>query len=307
MARPGIWLVSALLWTQCAAAQPLAPDQEARCTAQPGESYRRACRDAYATPALRLPERAEEGGSRSGSMAIVKPAGRGPFPAVVILHTCDSIDADQTRYWVRAALERGTVAFVLDSFTQRGVQRGTCNLTAADSPFAIYPTRGRDAYDALRHLATLPFVDRGRIAAIGFSQGGRIAYTLAGARYANMFSDPGLRFRALVSVYGRCRNPISKRWWVQDDSTTPLLALLGGKDADGDASECLPRFETLRAAGRPIDWHIYPNAAHAWDYAQFIPARQTPLWGVAGHTVRNEYDPRVTEDSRDRAFAFVAR
>jgi dienelactone hydrolase len=291
-----------------AAAQPITPEQESRCAAQVEDSYRRACRDAYSAPALRLPDRAEEGGGmRSGSMAIFKPPGAGPFPALVIMHTCDSIDADQTRYWVRAALERGYVAFVLDSFTQRGVQRGTCSQTAADYAFPIYPTRARDGYDALRHLAALPAVDRGRISAIGFSQGGRIAYTMAGARYAAMFSEPGLRFRAIASLYGRCRNPVSKRWWVQDDSTTPLLSLLGGKDADADAAECLPRFERLKAAGRPFDWHVYPDAAHSWDYAQFVPARQTPLWGVAGHSVRNEYDPRVTEDSRNRVFAFLSR
>ena len=94
---------------------------------------------------------------------------------------------------------------------------------------------------------------------------------------------------------------------MQDDSTTPLLSLLGGKDADGDAVECVPRFQALKAAGKPIEWHVYPNAAHSWDYAQFIPARQVPLWGVAGNVVRMEYDPRVTDDSRDRAFAFITR
>jgi dienelactone hydrolase len=300
-----------LAWLAAFAAEaaPLTADQQARCAVVPEESFRQACEQAYSTAALQMPAAAEEGTtSRSGSMAIFKPAGNGPFPALVIMHTCDTIDADQTRYWVRAALERGLVAFVLDSFTQRGAHRGTCNQTSADYSFPIYPTRTRDGYDALRHLAAFRFVNRSRISAIGFSQGGRIAYMMQGERYARMFSEPGLRFRALVSVYGRCRSPLgNKRWWVQDDGATPLLSLLGGKDADGDAAECLPRFETLRRAGRPIDWHVYPNAAHSWDYAQFVPARQVPLWGVAGGYVRMEYDPRVTDDSGDRAFAFIAR
>jgi len=302
------WVALAFLVAQPAWAQALAPDQEARCAAVKEESFQKACRDAYSTAALRLPDRAEEGvTSRSGAMAIFKPAGAGPFPALVIMHTCDVIDADQTRYWVRAALERGYVAFVLDSFTQRGAQRGTCTQTSADYSFPIYPTRTRDAYDALRHLATLPFVDRNRISAIGFSQGGRVAYTVAGGRYAAMFGA-GQRFKAIVSVYGRCRSPLgNKRWWVQDDNVTPVLALLGGKDADGDATECLPRFKAMAGRGVPIEWHVYPDASHAWDYAQFVPARQVPLWGVAGNVVRMEYDPRVTDDSRDRAFAFIGR
>jgi dienelactone hydrolase len=307
--RAAIVFASAFLVSTSAAAAPLSNEQQARCAAVAEPSFREACEQAYSTPVLQMPGRAEEGSaSRSGSMAIFKPAGNGPFPALVIMHTCDNIDADQTRYWVRAALERGQVAFVLDSFTQRGAQRGTCNQTSADYSFPIYPTRARDGYDALRHLATLRFVDRSRISAIGFSQGGRIAYMMQGERYARMFSDPGLRFRALVSVYGRCRSPLgNKRWWVQDDGATPLLSLLGGKDADGDAAECLPRFEALKRAGRPIDWHVYPNAAHSWDYAQFVPARQVPLWGVSSSYVRMEYDPRVTDDSRDRTFAFISR
>lgn len=307
--RAVIGLAFAFLVSTSAAAAPLTPDQQARCAAVPDGPFRRVCEGAYATPALQMPASAQEGASsRSGSMAIFKPPGNGPFPAVVLMHTCDSIDADQMRYWVRAAVERGYVAFLLDSFTQRGVQRGTCTTTSADFTFAVYPTRARDGYDALRHLATFPFVDRSRISAIGFSQGGRIVYTMMGERYARMFSDPGLRFRALVSVYGRCRSPVGNQvWWVPEDGATPLLALLGGKDSDGDAAECLPRFEAMKRAGRPIDWHVYPDAAHCWDFAQYVPARQVPLWGVPGNVVRMEYDPRVTNDSRDRAFAFIAR
>lgn len=305
------WALLAFLASPPAfAAEPVkpTPEQEARCAAIPAETFRDDCRNAYSTIALKFPERAEDGGSsRSGSMAIFKPAGAGPFPALVIMHTCNMIDADQTRYWVRAALERGYVAFVLDSFTQRGVQRGTCTQTRDDYSFSILPTRTRDAYEALQHLATFPFVDADRISAIGFSQGGRTAYRMAGNRNATVFSPAGKRFRAIVSVYGRCRYPVSKVWWVQGDSETPLLSLLGGKDADGDASECLPRFEALKAAGKPIEWHVYPNAAHCWDYAQFIPARQVPHGNIPGHFVRMEYDPRVTEDSRDRAFAFFGR
>ena len=288
-------------------AAPLTADQEARCAAQSQESYRNACRAAYASAALQLPGQAQEAtSSRSGSMAILKPRGAGPFPAIVLMHTCGPIDADQMRYWTQAAVQRGYVAFVLDSFTQRGAAQGTCDWRGDDGTFAVYPTRVRDAYDALRHLATLPFVDRNRVFAIGFSQGGRIAYNLAGARYAAMYGA-GLRFRAIASVYGRCRSPVTNRWWVQDDNTTPLLSLLGGKDADGDASECVPRFEKLKAAGQPIEWHVYPNAAHCWDHAQYAIGRQFPLWGVAGNTVRYEYDPRVTDDSRDRIFSFFAR
>jgi hypothetical protein len=52
-------------------------------------------------------------------MAIYKPKGDGPFPALVILPACGGLRAEILE-WAKRAVERGYVAFVVDPVTQRG-------------------------------------------------------------------------------------------------------------------------------------------------------------------------------------------
>jgi dienelactone hydrolase len=306
--RSGIWLVASLaLWTP-ALAGPITPEQQARCAAAADEGSHKNCLGAYEAPALVLPSQPEATGNmRSGAMAIHKPSGNGPFPAVILMHTCGGIDGDQMIYWIRQSLQRNFVAFVLDSYSARGMSAGTCTSTPTSVPFPPIAMRVRDAYEALAHLGTLPFVDAKRISAMGFSHGGRVAFAAAGEHNAATYSPGGQRFHSLVSVYGRCFNTPTNQWITQADTSTPILSLLGDKDEDGNAADCLPRFNELKAQGRPIEWHVYPGAAHAWDQVKFIPGRKVAETGIPGGYAHMEYDQRVTEDSTTRAFAFMSR
>jgi len=49
------------------------------------------------------------------SATLVRPAGEGPFPAVVQLHGCGGLEAQSYR-WARWLVEHGYVALVVDSF-----------------------------------------------------------------------------------------------------------------------------------------------------------------------------------------------
>ena len=94
---------------------------------------------------------------------LTKPKGAGPFPAVVLLHSCLGLPAGR-RSMADTFAGWGYVALFVDDFTTRGV-RETC---AVDFNEAL-----PDAYGALAFLSRLPYVDPARIAAIGFSQGRR--------------------------------------------------------------------------------------------------------------------------------------
>ena len=80
---------------------------------------------------------------------LAKPGGRGPFPAVVLLHSClglpanrQSIEAEVTGW--------GYVALFVDDFSARGLKE-TC---AVD-----FPEGAADAYGALAFLAGLVYVN----------------------------------------------------------------------------------------------------------------------------------------------------
>ena len=54
---------------------------------------------------------------------LVRPAGDGPFPAVVQLHGCAGLEPQSYR-WARWLAERGYVSLVVDSFGAAGSEGG---------------------------------------------------------------------------------------------------------------------------------------------------------------------------------------
>ncbi len=284
------------------------PEQKARCDAFPGGNQL-FCTSAYASLAtpLKFPEDVQ--GSLSiasaNKMAIYKPAGNGPFPAVVLLHTCGPIDGHHAHYWIAAALERGYVAFLVDSWEQRGLSSG--GVCAFRPDFPANSVRTRDAYDALGHLGKFGFVDKSRVAVMGFSQGGRVAYHLASKTVAGMFAPDGRRFAAAVAVYGECFFRPRQLSNIRPDIDTPVLSLLGDKDEDGDPKECVPRLQAAKDGGAPVEWHVFAGAGHAWDHYKFNQSRDIAYAGSPRGMVYYAYNAKITEETRERAFAFLAR
>ncbi|MCD6074666.1 MAG: putative carboxymethylenebutenolidase [Rhodospirillales bacterium] len=284
------------------------PEQKARCEGAQRESGKRFCLAGYSVRGLDFPTTAQEVAPNSvRSMAIYKPPGTGPFPAIILLHTCATLDLnDQLAYWVRAALASGYVAFVLDQFTQRGIygNEGGCG-EAWPGWRNKDAGRTRDAFDALAHLGRFDFVDTTRIAAMGFSEGARATYYLSSRGVGKLFATDG-RFAAVVALYGQCYIASTGISRIASDIATPLLALLGEVDVDGDPKHCVPRLQTAKDGGAPIEWTVFPKTGHVWDQPSRIPG-QRMSWHEPPFTVLFEYNRDVTERSRDLAFAFLQR
>ncbi len=276
--------------------------QVERCR-QAGE-FEKFCLSGYVVSGLKLPSEAVTLGplSSTGKMAIYKPDGPGPFPALIIMHSCGAIVPEQTGYWVKSALANGYVAFILDSWSQRGLPNGSCDVSPGFNSITV---RVRDAYDALARLAEIPAIDVTRVAAIGFSHGGRVAYLLSNSNLARMFGRRDIHFAANVSVYGECYNRPTKSAYLRGPIETPLLALLGDRDEDGDIRECEPRLKELQASGSPVEWHVFAGAGHAWDQPNFQSATMRPYPGSTSGSVLYKYDAKVTDETRARAFAFL--
>jgi dienelactone hydrolase len=283
----------------------------ASACAQTDEQKQRMAAAATMAPDLQFPAEASPLASALPQMAIYKPDGQGPFPAVVLHHQCGGLRGagragggqwqnTSMLEWAKIAVQHGYVALVVDSLGPRGVE-SVCMGPRGNVNFA----RGvRDAFQAADHLRKLPYVDPQRVAHAGFSWGAMVGLMASREMWANALATGG-RFRAIASMYPGCfqiRPPGGAPYdIIAGDVDTPLLVLMGDKDTETPASECLPTLESLKAKGAPVQWHVYPGTTHCWDCVSLDGFRKTD---ARGHAVQYTYDKAVTDDAGRRMFAF---
>ena len=96
---------------------------------------------------------------------VYKPAGLGPFPAIILAHTCGGTNP-HTDTWGKLLVSWGYLVLAPDSFGPRGV-KAVCT-----TPNAVTPNmRIADIAGALDYLAARPDVVKGKIGIIGHSHG----------------------------------------------------------------------------------------------------------------------------------------
>jgi dienelactone hydrolase len=255
-------------------------------------------------PDLTFPKEASELSLFSPlAMGIWKPEGNGPFPAVIILHSCGGVKG-QIGHWRKEAIKRGYVAFVVDSFSSRGSP--SCRPLAP-----VTMDRGvKDIFDATAHLGTLPFVDKSRIASLGFSWGAMAGMLSASAQYGAEAAPGKAPPGAVASVYPSCQIPpfgtFRGNEYLRQDVATPTLVLMGGQDTESPAEECLSRLRKLKERSAPVEWHVFKSATHCWDCSDLHNHRWTPPW-AEGRTSVYLYDGDVTAQSVDLVFDFFGR
>jgi dienelactone hydrolase len=240
-------------------------------------------------------------------MALFKPEGAGPFPALVLVHQCGGLGTrkpnESMLTWAKDAVARGYVALLIDSLGPRGVDT-VCYGPKGGVVFA----RGvRDALQAAEHLQKFDFVDKKRIALAGYSWGAMVGVLASSARWSGN-ALPGVRFAAAVAFYPGCftlRPPTTAAYEiVQPDIDRPLLVLMGGQDTETPADECVAKLGVAKAAGAPVEWHVYPQATHCWDCKHLDGFSKTD---VRGTSVTYRYSMDYTTDSLQRMFQFLDR
>ncbi len=135
-----------------------------------------------------------------------------------------------------------------------------CNPTENDLYVWIIK-RAQDAHDAKAYLSGLSFVDRNRIAAIGWSHGG--SSLLKSIDAAFYIKDRGHPFRAAVALYPYCHNTLA-------GFEAPLLILIGDQDPLAPEDLC-QRQMILKNAGLEVVLKIYPGAKHNFDINNSSP------------------------------------
>ena len=214
-----------------------------------------------------------------------KPDGDGPFPAVVLLHTCGGVKPHVSEDWPAYLKSIGYVALTVDSFGSRGL--GPCGNSLHPSGRGPKTTAYReitlDAYDAFDYLERQPFVRKGAIAVIGFSLGANVinSYLVHEPR-----ASAG-NFKAAIGIYGRCHD-----LWSYKAGSIPLMELAGELDEQ--------HIDACRRTGPPIEVHVIPGAYHSWDDRAANGRRD-----AYGSQMR--YDEGATAKSREFVKDFLAR
>lgn len=206
------------------------------------------------TPNLEFPTEASGLGFFSTPrMALYKPEGPGPFPALVLHHQCGGLGNPRWQNlsmldWARQAVARGYVALMIDTLGPRGAET-VCYGPQKNVTFA---TGVKDALQAAEHLRKFDFVDKRRIAHAGYSWGAMIG-VLASSKLWGESLAPGERFAAAVAFYPGCftiRPKTAPQFEIaRPDIDRPLLVLLGADDNETPPEECISRLEPVKAKG----------------------------------------------------------
>jgi dienelactone hydrolase len=154
------------------------------------------------------------------------PAGTERVPAIVLSHSAGGVSRDRDLAWAERFTSIGMAAFVVDSFTPRGV-KGFDNQPSFAASIA-------DVYAAFRLLATHPRIDPARVALMGFSRGGTVALTAALEPVRRVGAPEGAPFAAHVALYPGCNT----RFLAGKITRAPMLMLLGGADDQAPPEPC---------------------------------------------------------------------
>ena len=201
----------------------------------------------FPTPARTNPVAAIEG-------KVYRPAGAGPFPAVVLMHGCGGPSANVPVWWQFFAAN-GIAALEVIGFRPRGIDE-VCTKVASASGITLRD-RAYDAYGGLAWLQQQSWVDPRRVVVMGFSHGGSTTLTAASLGFPR--PHPGKPdFAAAIPVYPGCND-------FDLDSAMPMFVLTGERDDWTPSKPCERKAARAKAAGYDVRLSVMAGAHHSFD------------------------------------------
>lgn len=206
------------------------------------------------------------------------PAGKGPYPAVVMMHgragpystlrpgQYDNANlTGRHRLWGRFWAERGYMALHVDSFGPRGYPAGFGKHSYSGRPPEVSEQHVRpyDAYGALAYLRSRADVDGLRIGLQGWSNGGMaVLATLAPNPPGLATPTPRSGFRAAIALYPSCRFQEKQEDYIP---YAPMLMMVAGDDDEVSPVVCRRFSEQLKRRGKPVEFIWFDEAHHSFD------------------------------------------
>lgn len=188
-------------------------------------------------------------GDETVNGTLYTPAGKGPFPALIVIHEWWGLN-DWVKEQASKFADQGYVALAVDLY------RGK----VADNPdMAHQLMRGvpedrakRDLGAAFDYLAAQSNVKKDRIGSVGWCMGGGYSLDVA-------LLEPTLA--ADVINYGHLATDTAELKKIN----APILGNFGGQDKGIPPADVKKFGETLEKLGKKVDIKIYPDAGHAFE------------------------------------------
>ena len=188
-------------------------------------------------------------GDETVQAVLYTPAGKGPFPAIIVIHEYWGLN-DWVKDQASKLADQGYVALAIDLY--RGKVATTPDVAHELMRGVPEDRAKRDLHAAFEFLQSQTNVKKDRIGAIGWCMGG--GYSLDAA-----LQEPTLA--ADVINYGRLATDTDALKKIN----APILGLFGGQD-HGITPDDVHKFEaSMKQLGKKIDVKIYDDAGHAFE------------------------------------------
>ena len=195
------------------------------------------------------------GTNRYMDATLITPDGPGPYPGVLVIHTSGGLQQADLDF-ARKLADQGYVCLVPAFMDAYGITARTRQQTFTSNASDIY----NDFLNAIDVLRDSDKVAGGKIAAIGFSNGGYFAMWLA----ATGKVDAG------VSYYGALTGAATDKELTRFSSTfnsasAPVMILHGMSDATVPVAAAQHLEQIVKRAGSPYEIQLYPGVDHVFE------------------------------------------
>ena len=188
-------------------------------------------------------------GSETVQGILYTPAGKGPFPALIVIHEWWGLN-DWVKEQASKLSDQGYVTLALDLY--RGKVATTPDMAHEIMRGVPEDRAKRDLHAAFEYLASQPHVKKDRIGAIGWCMGGGYSLDVA-------LQEPTLA--ADVINYGHLATDPEALKKIN----APILGLFGAQDHGIPPADVRKFGEVLNQMGKKIEIKIYDDAGHAFE------------------------------------------
>ena len=177
------------------------------------------------------------------------PAGKGPFPALIVIHEWWGLN-DWVKEQASKLADQGYASLAIDLY--RGKVATTPDMAHEIMRGVPEDRAKRDLHAAFEFLASQPNVKKDRIGSIGWCMGGGYSLDVA-------LQEPTLA--ATVINYGHLATDTDALKKIN----APILGLFGGQDRGITPADVNQFKATMDQLGKKVEIKIYDDAGHAFE------------------------------------------